>query len=167
MTTILSPQALPSLPVLNHENIASYTNGNVEKEPPERGTRLAHSESLGDLLTQNNSNRSEFSAPAQSLTSVELNGASARRANASVSFVEEQSNGTGASGRPQGQLLRANTEGNLRRRSPSAGHSASEENWEMRHGWEDQYNSSEYLGLLSSVSLYFCAIKYLADVLYD
>ena len=26
------------------------------------------------------------------------------------------------------------------------------DNWQMRHGWEDQYNSEEYLSLLSSVS---------------
>lgn len=28
-----------------------------------------------------------------------------------------------------------------------------EETGELRHGWEDQYNSSEFLGLLSSVSI--------------
>ena len=28
----------------------------------------------------------------------------------------------------------------------------SQDNWQMRHGWEDQYNSEEYLSLLSSVS---------------
>lgn len=27
-----------------------------------------------------------------------------------------------------------------------------QDNWQMRHGWEDQYNSEEYLSLLSSVS---------------
>jgi regulator-associated protein of mTOR len=29
---------------------------------------------------------------------------------------------------------------------------AEEENWELRHGWEDQYNSNEYLSFLTSVS---------------
>lgn len=28
----------------------------------------------------------------------------------------------------------------------------SQDSWHMRHGWEDQYNSEEYLSLLSSVS---------------
>ena len=28
-----------------------------------------------------------------------------------------------------------------------------QDNWQMRHGWEDQYNSEEYLSLLSSVGL--------------
>ena len=27
-----------------------------------------------------------------------------------------------------------------------------QDNWQMRHGWEDQFNSEEYLSLLSSVS---------------
>lgn len=38
---------------------------------------------------------------------------------------------------------------------PGAGKRANpvEETGELRHGWEDQYNSSEFLGLLSSVSI--------------
>lgn len=155
MTTILSPQALPSLPVINHENPAPYTNGLVRQESPERPSRSAHSESSGELLTmaQTNGTQAEFSAPAQSQTSVEPNGASARRANAMVGFENELVNEAGASAQPKNQLVRANTDINLPRRSPSDSRGASEENWEMRHGWEDQYNSSEYLGLLSSVGM--------------
>ncbi len=55
--------------------------------------------------------------------------------------------------RPHRQLLRSNTDYGSRRHSPSARHNIAEENWELRHGWEDQYNSSEYLGLLSSVCI--------------
>ena len=55
--------------------------------------------------------------------------------------------------RPNRQLLRANTDYGPRRQSPSTGPKVAEENWELRHGWEDQYNSSEYLGLLSSVGI--------------
>ena len=155
MTTILSPQALPSLPVINHASTAPYTNGAVPQGSPERASRSAHSESSGELLTMapTNGNQAEFSTPARSKTSVEPNDASARRANAIVGFADEQLNEAEASGRPKNELLRANTDINLRRRSPSASRGASEENWEMRHGWEDQYNSSEYLGLLSSVSI--------------
>ena len=155
MTTILSPQALPSLPVINHENTAPYINGAVQQESPERTSRSTHSGSSGELLTmaQTNGNHAEFSTPARSQTSVEPNGASARRANAMVGFADEPMNETGASARPRSQLLRASTDINPKRRSPSSSRGASEENWEMRHGWEDQYNSSEYLGLLSSVGL--------------
>lgn len=54
--------------------------------------------------------------------------------------------------RPRGHLQRANTDPRPRRPSPTTAREIHEENWELRHGWEDQYNSSEYLGLLSSVS---------------
>ena len=52
---------------------------------------------------------------------------------------------------PNRPLLRANTDYGPRRQSPSTRLKIAEENWELRHGWEDQYNSSEYLRLLSSV----------------
>ena len=155
MTTILSPQALPSLPVINPGNTAPYINGAVPQESPERASRSAHSESSGELLTMapTNGNQAGFPAPARSQTSVEPNDASARRAKVIVGFADEQLDEAGASSRPKNELLRANTDINLRRSSPSASRGSSEENWEMRHGWEDQYNSSEYLGLLSSVGM--------------
>lgn len=155
MTTILPPQALPSLPVINHENTALYTNGAIQQESPEKASRSAHSESSGELLTmaQTNGNHAEFSTPAGSHSSVEPNGASARRANAMVGFAEGQANEAEDSDRPRNKLLRADTDMSLKRRSTSGSRGASKENWEMRHGWEDQYNSSEYLGLLSSVGL--------------
>lgn len=56
-----------------------------------------------------------------------------------------------ASTRPNTQLVRANTDYGPRRQSSGNKHDATDENWELRHGWEDQYNSTEYLGLLSSV----------------
>ena len=37
--------------------------------------------------------------------------------------------------------------------------SATEEAGELRHGWEDQYNSSEFLGLLSSVCTHSLAAR--------
>lgn len=55
--------------------------------------------------------------------------------------------------RPTGQLVRANTDLGPRSQSPLPGREGAEDNWELRHGWEDQYNSSEFLGLLTSVSL--------------
>lgn len=55
--------------------------------------------------------------------------------------------------RPAAQLLRASTDTGPTRESPGTKRDVTEENWELRHGWEDQYNSSEYLGLLSSVSI--------------
>ena len=53
--------------------------------------------------------------------------------------------------RPRAQISRTQTDfgpSHQVRTEPGAG----EDNGELRHGWEDQYNSSEFLGLLSSVS---------------
>lgn len=61
------------------------------------------------------------------------------------------------SARPNAQLVRANSDYGPRRQSSVNKHDASEENWELRHGWEDQYNSTEYLGLLSSVRFWISA----------
>lgn len=38
-----------------------------------------------------------------------------------------------------------------------------EEHGELRHGWEDEYNSSEFLGQLNSV----CAFKHPLSTLHD
>lgn len=55
----------------------------------------------------------------------------------------------------RGQLIRANTDDGPRRQPPAKNsNEVEEENWELRHGWEDQYNSNEYLSLLSSVSIH-------------
>ncbi len=61
--------------------------------------------------------------------------------------------GTNGYGRPKRQLLRAKSDLGPRGLSPTRpGHTNEDENWQMRHGWEDQYNSNEYLSLLTSVS---------------
>jgi len=51
------------------------------------------------------------------------------------------------------QLPRAKSDLGPRGPSPTrVDTTAEEENWELRHGWEDQYNSNEYLSFLTSVS---------------
>ena len=54
--------------------------------------------------------------------------------------------------RPRKQLFRATTDLGPRQASPSRP-SSDEEDWELRHGWEEQYNSEEYLTILNSVSI--------------
>ncbi|MCJ1474557.1 hypothetical protein MMC13_003216 [Lambiella insularis] len=49
----------------------------------------------------------------------------------------------------QQQLRRATTDFGPRKLSPSSS-LKDEENWELRHGWEEQYNSEEYLTILNS-----------------
>jgi len=48
-------------------------------------------------------------------------------------------------------LIKAQTELNLKGGLVEESENTSEQNWELRHGWEDQYNSEEYLQVLSSV----------------
>ena len=147
MTTILPPQTVSSLPGLNHENAPQNINGHARHDSLEGPSRSAHSESSGELLTMphDNPNRS-FPTPRRSRTSVEQNGTSTPNSGGAVASV-------GASARPRALIQRANTDNNVGRRQTTASSESVEENWEMRHGWEDQYTSSEYLGLLSSVSL--------------
>lgn len=51
-------------------------------------------------------------------------------------------------------LSRAATDLGPRRPSPQ-GQPRDEENWELRHGWEEEYNSEEYLNKLNAVSIGF------------
>ena len=51
------------------------------------------------------------------------------------------------------QLARTENGHNSERQSPTKHvNVGDEEIWEYRHGWEDQYNSNEYLSNLTSVS---------------
>lgn len=60
-------------------------------------------------------------------------------------FPSEQSN---IERQPRAQLVRSQSD--YDRDLYSNGPDVTEQNWELRHGWEDQYNSEEYLHLLSS-----------------
>ncbi len=53
--------------------------------------------------------------------------------------------------RSRPQVSRSRTDSDIERQAPNVQPAAVEEAGELRHGWEDQYNSSEFLGLLSSV----------------
>ncbi|MCJ1431606.1 hypothetical protein MMC27_000961 [Xylographa pallens] len=53
-----------------------------------------------------------------------------------------------ATQRPRQEFLRAATDFGPRKASPSR--LSSDEDWELRHGWEEQYNSEEYLTILNS-----------------
>jgi hypothetical protein len=56
------------------------------------------------------------------------------------------------SGRPQ-PLQRARSDFGPRRRGERNAAVVEEDLWRMRHGWEDEYTSNEYLALLNSVSI--------------
>lgn len=53
--------------------------------------------------------------------------------------------------RSRPQVTRRRTDSDVERQAKVNQTAVVEEAGELRHGWEDQYNSSEFLGLLSSV----------------
>ena len=55
------------------------------------------------------------------------------------------------SGRPQ-SLQRARSDFGPRHRGERHAAVVEDDLWRMRHGWEDEYTSNEYLALLNSVS---------------
>lgn len=62
--------------------------------------------------------------------------------------------GSGSGGKSPRPLVRAKSDLGPQRAGANAEDGpAEEENWELRHGWEDQYNSDEYLSTLTSVSI--------------
>lgn len=62
-----------------------------------------------------------------------------------------ESSQTSISGRPQ-RLQRARSDFGPRHRGERNAAVVEEDLWRMRHGWEDEYTSNEYLALLNSVS---------------
>ena len=73
----------------------------------------------------------------------------------------------GASTAQRPQLLRAASDLGPRSSSPAPRvHEPKEdENWELRHGWEEQYNSEEYLNILNSVCLTKAVTHEISDIL--
>ncbi len=120
--------------------------------PPEQGQELPPpGRTLDRRRTEPNVNRSD------SKNSVNSKSARAQDDLSTPSSGRSEESPNPASVRPTAQLVRANTDYGPRREQQSVvkRDAGPEENWELRHGWEDQYNSTEYLGLLSSVSFFF------------
>lgn len=61
--------------------------------------------------------------------------------------------GGGRGARPTNALVRAKSDHWLKHEGDAAKKDEEDEDFELRHGWQDEYNSSEYLKILNSVSL--------------
>jgi hypothetical protein len=146
MTSVLSLQPAQALP---SNNAAPYINGHVLHDSPGPSHRSSHSASSGEGLSMRDTDntRNINQIPARSRTQAEFDGASASRQRVANGLT----NGNTLPSRPKGQLQRANTDHGPRARSPPRGDPVSEEHWEMRHGWEDEYNCSEILAKLNTV----------------
>lgn len=156
MTAVASPQLGTIQQTSNHENLSDYVNPQLRQPLLQPSSHVVNNTALHVIAQENGRRRRLNERPVAQADSSH----SARSRSdlvqvdqpvqtPSESPVRQDSHGP----RPKGQLLRASTDLGPARDSPASKRDVTEENWELRHGWEDQYNSSEYLGLLSSVSI--------------
>lgn len=159
MTAVASPQPerLPQKP--DHDNLIEYVNSQF-RQPPAQTQTTRHAQSSTPLRQELPSSRGQERRRAElsvsrssSKNSVSAKSERAQKGQRTPSSGQSDENQEIAADRPNAQLVRANTDYGPRRHSSVIKRDVPEENWELRHGWEDQYNSTEYLGLLSSVSL--------------
>lgn len=169
MTAIASPQLGLLQQPSNRENPSQRVNPQHFQQHSSEPSRQ-----LGSVKSLSSHSSSHVNGNVRIHTSISADRSEARSPTESDSHVVHTAgqpphtpgeNQEMLAGRPRGQLVRANTDYGPRRQSQSQEAQVAEENWELRHGWEDQYNSSEYLGLLSSVrtrSTYlFLMLRYL------
>lgn len=147
----------------NHEIISDYVKPQLRQPLPHPSTHAANNNTPvhQGVLAQENGRRKRPSDRSADPRHLAVSRSNSGRLGQPAQTPAESSLGQDPHGiRPKGQLLRANTDIGPRRESHASRPNVTEENWELRHGWEDQYNSSEYLGLLSSVSRWSaCAIE--------
>lgn len=145
-----SPSALPPHhPPNHHENLHQYLSAQIRQLSPERSRA-----SMGrTLVRQDNAQAVDPSQKSIRRTATEAPGRSVPNG---IPAPEHDEIGTTTHGgdrvaRP-GTLVRSNTDVGPRRRSSSDNPEPAEDNWELRHGYDEQYNSAEYLNQLRSVS---------------
>lgn len=114
-------------------------------EEQDRSTRLARASTMGSQLGAKTSSRTNSSIFEEV-----------------PPIKEPPAPRTGS--RPRPQLARATTDIGPSRMPSNDGESSlgttgNQDNWELRHGWDEEYNSEEYLTILHSVSQYSSTCK--------
>lgn len=152
MIAVTSPPSLPPPhhPPNKHENVHQYVNAQIRQLSPERFGRL----SMGKTSV-----RQDSAQPADpNLKPIRRTATAApgRLAANGIPEIEHDEIGVttgGDSRRPRpGALARSNTDVGLKRSTLPDEPAPTEDNWELRHGYDEQYNSLEYLGQLRAVS---------------
>lgn len=164
--TAIAPLQLAALPQKpNSKSTSAYINTQYVEPLVHPPRHAASSNSLGkDLKVQETRHKNQpadrYPDPETSKTLTKVKSDTAKDGPEINSSKKSNESQDLTVIRPRGHLQRANTDRGPRRQSLSNARSVPEENWELRHGWEDQYNSSEYLKLLSSVSIqHLLAVK--------
>lgn len=157
MTAVASSQLGTLQQTSNHEIISDYVKPQLRQPLPQPSTHVVNNTARNQaaIAQENGRRRRPTERPVAEVDSKQLAKSRSDLAQRdqpvprpTESPISQDPHGA----RPKSQLLRASTDIGPRLESPAPRRDIAEENWELRHGWEDQYNSSEYLGLLSSVS---------------
>ncbi|KAL8704231.1 MAG: hypothetical protein Q9201_002608 [Fulgogasparrea decipioides] len=130
----------------NEENLRQYISAQIQQLSPERSSRIS--------MTRTSVRQQDSQATLKPVRRVNTEVAVSSNPNA-VSTNEDQIENDDDQAVKPGPLLRSNTDVGPRRRvlhDKPEWHP--EDVWELRHGYEEQYNSTDYLGQLSSVSTF-------------
>lgn len=150
MIAITSPPSnLPHQSSNHHENLHRYVSAQIRQLSPERSSRASMARTA---QRQGNAQGVENQRPIRRVAT-EVPG---RPMPNGVSAAEHDDIGTTVNGGDQsakpGALVRFSTDLGPRRRSVPDRPDSAEDNWVLRHGWDEQYNSAEYLSQLTAVS---------------
>lgn len=155
MTAVASPQPERFSQRPDYDHPLEFVNAQYRQPPVQHPRQAQSSTSVRQELPPGRGQERRRAEPSvsrnNSKSSVNSKSSRGQNGQRTPSSGESDQSQDAASVRPNTQLVRATTDYGPRQHSSVIKHDAFEENWELRHGWEDQYNSTEYLGLLSSV----------------
>ena len=144
------PTTLPSNPPNHHDNLHEYVSAQIRQLSPDRSSRTT----MGRTVNRQGSTRAvEPNQKPIRRTATEAPGRPLPNGIAIAGHDEigATANGDDRAARP-GALGRSNTDIGPRRPSLSEKPEPAQDTWELRHGYDEQYNSAEYLSQLRSVS---------------
>lgn len=155
MLAVTSPSStFPYPSTNNHANLHQYVSAQIRQLSPDRSAKA----SMGGktYLRHDSAQPVEPSQTSQRPIRRVATEAPGRSTPNGVSATDRDDirvtvNGDHRSTKP-GPLVRSNTDLAPRRADLPNRPEPAEDRWELRHGWDEQYNSAEYLGQLRAVS---------------
>lgn len=144
---------LPNQYYPDNENVRQYFSAQIRQLSPERSLRAVRGQS-----PVRRSSVQPIEKPIRRSAST-VTGKSTLNA---ASDDDTSSTIKGDTAKPPA-LLRSNTDV-VRRRQPLPERPDPTEEWEMRHGYDEQYNSTKYLEHLSSVGALECHLSWRQDM---
>ncbi|KAL8971998.1 MAG: hypothetical protein Q9197_002991 [Variospora fuerteventurae] len=151
MLAVTSPSStFPYLSTNNHANLHQYVSAQIRQLSPDRSAKA----SMGGktYLRHDSAQAVEPSQTSQRPIRRVATEAPARSTPNRVSTTDPDDIGVTVNGDHRttkpGPLVRSNTDRAPRRADLPNRPEPAEDRWELRHGWDEQYNSAEYLGQL-------------------